>query len=108
MGPRSLHSRNTRPTWGWVLVWAALCFTLPGRAKTATGTGSGGAVSGPRVEITVKGTILSSLQIWVAGSTDLNGGQTTVINGSGTSGVVNFGVYNLAGPLLTGQKHRVN
>ena len=40
------------------------------------------------------------------GSTNLKNGATTAIIGSGTSGTVNFGVYNLAQALLTGEKHR--
>jgi hypothetical protein len=78
------------------------------RAQVATGVGAAGAGAGPNVEIAMVGAVSSSIEIYVTGSVDLRGGVATVINGSGTSGVVNFGVYNLAGPLLTGEKHRVN
>ncbi|MFN0063530.1 MAG: hypothetical protein ACKVPX_13560 [Myxococcaceae bacterium] len=95
------------PKLSTLLALAMLVFSLPSFGQVATGTGSGGA-SGPRVEITLQGAVTSSLEIWVTGSTNLLNGTPTVVTGAGTSGVVNFGVYNLAGPLLTGEKHRVN
>lgn len=59
-------------------------------------------------QITFKGVVTSAVEITVEGSIDLNGNDTTLISGSGTQGVINFGVYNLNNALLTGNKHRVN
>jgi len=54
------------------------------------------------------GTITSSIAIFVTGSVDQQGNVATLITGNGIQGVVNFGTYNLAGPLLTGDKQSVN
>jgi hypothetical protein len=58
------------------------------------------------VQLTLRGQVQSSISIAVEGSAD--NGATTTITGSGIQGVVNFGVYDLPGPLITGEKHRVN
>jgi hypothetical protein len=60
------------------------------------------------VDLTLAGTITSSITIYVTGSTDLQGNVSTVITGNGVQGVVNFGTYNLGGPPLTGDKQYVN
>jgi hypothetical protein len=60
------------------------------------------------VDFTVAGTITSSIAIYVTGSTDLQGGVSTVVTGTGVQGVVNFGTYNIAGLPLTGDKQAVN
>src|SRR5438067_369351 len=70
-------------------------------AQVATGKGAGGVGAGPIVEITVKGNVVSSLSLSITGSIDTFNNVTATITGSGTSGVVNYGVYNLAGGLLT-------
>ncbi|MBN2576683.1 MAG: hypothetical protein JXP73_19110 [Deltaproteobacteria bacterium] len=54
------------------------------------------------------GTITSAIAIEVTGSIDQNGGQVTTVTGTGTQGVVDFGTYDLPGPLANGEKHRVN
>lgn len=59
-----------------------------------------------RTEITLRGTLSSMISIAVEGSAD--GGAVTTIVGSGTQGVVDFGIYDLAGPPATGEKQRVN
>jgi hypothetical protein len=59
-----------------------------------------------QTDITLRGTITSMVSISVEGSA--NGGATTTITGSGTQGVVDFGIYDLAGPLANGEKQRVN
>ncbi len=78
---------------------------LPVRQSAAQATSSGqlGAM-----DFTLRGTITSSITIFVTGSVDLKGNVATVITGNGTQGVVNFGTYNLGGLPLTGDKQAVN
>jgi hypothetical protein len=85
-----------------VAVWA------PGRA-TAQVTSRGGSTSQPtQVNVTLAGDVTTSVKLQIDGSVDLATNVPTVVNGAGTSGIVNFGTYNVASPLLTGEKHRSN
>jgi hypothetical protein len=81
---------------------------LPARQSAAQQVRSSGGGNQGVVDFTLQGTITSSITIFVTGSVDLQGNIPTVITGNGTQGVVNFGTYNLAGPLLTGDKQKVN
>jgi hypothetical protein len=83
-----------------VLVWA------PGRASAQVSV-SGPAATPHQIDVTLTGDVTTSVFIQVDGSVDLNGNLPTVITGSGTAGFVNFGTYNAATPLLTGEKHKV-
>ena len=78
---------------------------LPAR-QSAAQVASHGTNTGA-VDMTLSGTIGSSITISVTGSLDLADGATTVVTGNGIQGVVNFGTYNLGGPLLTGDKQSV-
>lgn len=75
----------------------------PGAAQTVESHGAGvGAV-----DIALQGTITSSVAITVTGSVDQSSGAVTTIAGTGVQGVVDFGTYDLAGPLANGEKQRV-
>ena len=92
----------------WIAVGAAVLggLLLPVR-QSAAQVRSSGSNQGI-VNLTLTGTINSSIAIYVTGSTDFQGGVSTVISGNGVQGVVNFGTYNLAGLPLTGDKQYVN
>lgn len=93
---------------GWIAAWAVLLAgsLLPVRPSAAQ-VRSRGSTQG-HTDITLGGTLTSSISIFVTGSVDLQDNVPTVITGNGVQGVVNFGVYDLAGPPLTGDKQRVN
>jgi hypothetical protein len=76
----------------------------PSAAQTVESRGSTKAAA----DLDLGGTIVSSVSITVNGSIDQNGGATTTITGAGVQGVVDFGTYDLAGPLANGEKQRVN
>ena len=80
---------------------------LPVRQSAAQAVQSQGVNTGG-ADLNLIGTITSSITISVTGSLDTNGGATTTISGSGTQGIVDFGTYDLAGPLANGDKQRVN
>lgn len=86
-----------------VLVAILLLPVRPSLAQTVQSTGANAGL-----DVTLRGTITSSIAISVTGSVDQNGGRTTNITGSGPTGVVDFGTYDLPGPLTNGDKHRVN
>jgi len=87
-----------------VLGIALLLPARPCAAQTAESRGTAQAA----VDVALTGTIISSVAISVTGSNDQNGGATTTIIGAGVQGVVDFGTYDLAGPLANGEKQRVN
>jgi len=97
--------RNSR------LLWIAACATFLGAAllpvrQSAAQVRSSGANQGA-IDLTLTGTITSSILISVTGSIDLSTGRQTVITGNGVQGVVNFGTYNLATMPLTGDRQKV-
>lgn len=82
----------------------ALCFPIrQGAAQTVESRGAGVAAG----DIALRGTIVSSVAITVTGSIDQSSGAVTTITGAGVQGVVDFGTYDLAGPLANGEKQRV-
>jgi hypothetical protein len=91
----------------WIAVCAALLggLLLPIRQSAAQITARGSSQG--LVDLTLTGTVTSSIAISVTGSVDLQRGVATVITGNGVQGVVNFGTYNLAGMPLTGDKQTV-
>jgi len=91
---------------GKVLVAIAVVLPLPSAAQIATSHGT--PTIPATTQLTFGGQLESAITIEVTGSIDLSGNETTVVSGSGSAGVINFGTYDLAGNLLTGAKHRVN
>jgi hypothetical protein len=86
------------------VVLAGLLLPVRQSAAQVRSTGSNQGIT----DLTLRGTITSSITIFVTGSVDLQGNVPTVITGTGVQGVVNFGTYNLAGLPLTGDKQYVN
>jgi hypothetical protein len=92
----------------WIAVWTAIAvgLLLPARRSAAQVTSRGTNIGA--INVTLAGTITSSITIEVTGSVDQQGNIATTITGNGIQGVVNFGTYNLGGPPLTGDKQTVN
>jgi hypothetical protein len=90
-----------------VALMAAFVFGAVATAEAQSVT-SNGNPRPAQVELTLRGTVTSAIAIEVSGSTNLQSGRSTAITGSGTAGVVNFGIYNIGGPLTNGEKFRVN
>jgi hypothetical protein len=59
------------------------------------------------MELTLTGTITSSVVLTVEGSTNQNGGASTVVTGAGNQGTVNFGSFRSGGP-GTGEAYYVD
>lgn len=59
------------------------------------------------MELTLTGTITSSVELSVEGSTNQNGGATTIVTGTGSNGTVNFGDFRGGHP-STGESFRVD
>jgi hypothetical protein len=60
------------------------------------------------LDVELTGNVTSSVFIELDGSVDLTSNLPTTVTGFGDSGFVNFGTITGAGPVLTGEKHRVN
>lgn len=82
---------------------AAALLLLPSAAHAQIVTARGNPAT---TQITFTGELTSAVELVITGSTDSNGNDQTELTGSGAAGVVNFGIYNLATPLLTGEKNR--
>jgi hypothetical protein len=95
----------------WTLLcvaWATLggVVLLPARRGAAQTVESRGPDQAG-VDIALRGSITSSVAITVSGSIDQASGAVTTVIGTGIQGVVDFGTYDLAGPLINGEKQRV-
>ncbi len=85
-----------------VLVLACL-LASNGRAQT---TSQGQTIGS--ANITLTGTITSTVVISVEGSVDQNGGANTTIVGAGARGSIDFGNFRIPGPSTNGARYRVD
>ena len=103
------HGRNAqccriaRATWGGAAV-LALLLAQPGPSEAQVSTR--GETLG-RMDLTLTGTIASSVTLSVEGSVNQNGGISTIVRGVGNRGSIDFGNFR-AGSLGTGEMYHLD
>ena len=89
----------------------AFLFPRAGASRAQTVTSVSLDASGQRlgtIELTLTGTITSSVSVSVEGSTNQNGGATTIVNGTGERGSVDFGSFHAGATPATGESFHVD
>ena len=90
----------------FALAAAALTLTCLLPASGAAQTTSQGQTVGA-TNITLTGTITSTVILTVEGSLNQNGGASTTITGAGAHGAIDFGNFRVPGPATNGDRYRV-